>query len=208
MRGTAALVVALGGCGFPALSPVVDVHGDAAATTDARADASVDAPVHDATSCPLLSSYNPTFGSQSATQFGGDPGDQAPGDELVWQGAVSGSGALTIVITTFAGSGAMTPDWPASDVTTGAVSLTENGDAQLALGVDFDGSAFQGTVYAATAGTLTITNVTTAFSGTATNVVLQHVDAGNGGGYVADPDGCMSAISSMSFDGTLSAARN
>jgi hypothetical protein len=204
MRANAALVVVLGGCGFPSLAPVGDARGSDA-VADARPDATGDA-LHatDATSCPLLSSYNPTFGSQSATAtVGGDP---AVGTEqIAWQGTVSGlASPLTVVIEVFAGSGTMTtPDWPSGDVTPAQVALTETGDAELVLGSDFNGTSFQGVVYAATAGTLDITDASNAFAGTASGVMLEHVDVANNGGYTTDPDGCKSAIGSMSFDAAL-----
>jgi len=202
MRARWVLVAAVGGCGFPALSPVGDARGSAA-VADARDDANADALGHDATSCPLLSSYNPMLGSQSATAtVSADPAGGGP-EQIMWQGTVSGTtSALTVVIQVYAGSGVATPDWPAGDVTPAQVAVTETGDAQLVLGSDFDGTSFVGLIYAGSAGTLDITDASDAFVGTASGVMLEHVDA-TSNGYTPDPDGCTSTIGAMSFDASL-----
>jgi hypothetical protein len=166
-------------------------------------------PDSDAGSCFFAPSYSPTFAGSA--ENADNEGSQAPYTQIIeWAGQLPVAQQF-LVVEAESGGGTTgnqaTPDWPIGDITpksdigvTGSGSA--QGDMQVFLAGDVNGSGDIGVLYLAITGSVSITEVSPDFAGTGMNLVFQHVNADTGS---ADPDNCMSFISSFSFDAPLEA---
>jgi hypothetical protein len=152
--------------------------------------------------CAFPATLSPSIMSGSMMAVSQEPSG-AFAQDLEWEAELVANPEQAIALNAEAGGGSASPDWPVGDVTarTG-VAVTENGDAQVLLAADFNGSGVPSIIYAATSGQVSITQVTPDFAGTATDLLLVHVDQ-VGSGVVVDPDGCQTTISSFSFDSAV-----
>jgi len=132
-------------------------------------------------------------------------------------GALDANDTEEVTITIYGGCGtgsgctgriSSTPDWPALFGPKSGIDVTQAVDvrANAAGGV---GSNSVGAFYAFSAGTLDVTDAKDGsgsagsgaiFNGTISNATLVHIDIGSAGA-MPDPDGCTSAITSLTFTG-------
>lgn len=193
--GLAALIA----CGNSSPSKVIDAHkgGSDGGKLDGSGSASCALP---ATITP------PTFSGSSCTATAGTECAFTEGSgsgytqDIEWQATIAGTGSAVqyFSLDIFGGGGATdTPDWPTAVGPASNVNVS-NGDVSLIIGTDVNGSGQPGVIYAAIGGTLTVTAASATagqtFSGSFSNVMLQHYDFPQTGNPTPDPDGCKTML--------------
>ena len=182
--------------------------GGGSKTPDAGVKLKADAAV-DAKPCSAMASYNP--GSTWTYQGAEDDGSGSGYTEyLQWQGGLSSTPDVFLDVIALSGDGTgsgCTAEWPSGNVTAkNGIDLSMACDALVIVGANIVNNQAMD-LYPALSGTLNVTaaGVTGGtFTGTLSNVMLQHYDYVAGTGFtMADPDNCMTEITSASFTASI-----
>jgi hypothetical protein len=202
-------VIPLLACGGDSKSPDASIHVQDSGSNGSNGSAH----------CEVTASLGtPTITQSGAGYTAGSAADKT--NLLEWQGVIPNTNpvqVLDVLIASNCGTtgtacpNGPTPDWPTTFAPKSGIDLGPASDASVAVLTDAGSDNRFRTFYLSTAGTLNITSASNTagakFAGNFSNVTVAHFDPGSNG-FTADPDGCMSTITSYSFDGSATAQFN